>query len=1113
MPHVPDVAIVLTVHHEGRGLVPTVRALDRSVAAAPDLAVEIVVVRDRVDDATRDALETLHRTGGFAHAASVVTIDVDNGDLSASRNDGIAATTAGHVGVLDADNLPSATWIADAHRLLAAQTEPSVVHPELIVTFGAKREVWPLIGTDDARFRAHWLSWFNTWDAFAMADRRVFERFPYRPSTPGGGFGPEDWAWNCDTVAAGIPHLIAAGTTLFYRATDHGLAAAHHASLIPQNDLLRDRDLASSAPAVLGAPGAEPSRRPRAVRFAARVVRRLARPVRARLASRHAGQAVSPVLRSRRDEWAALHRLQPALPSPSDDVLRGYGEWGTRWSEIFLPEQRAYWAGVAALPARIDVLVVAPWLRTGGADLLTRQYIDSVRRSRPDAVIALVTTEPEPSTRLGGLPDVAVFELGSFRLLPQFGVRVLGTLIAQLRPGTVHVVNSTLGFDVLDRYGRALSSESNLFASTFVIDTLPDGTDWSFLHHRGRDFYGPVTAVLTDNERLVRHMVEKEGAPADAFVVHHAVVDEEFRPRQPRGAGDVSPLRIVWAGRFDRQKRLDRLADIAESLRGRPVELHVYGDAVIGDDPTLEATLSRLDQAGVVRHPAYTAGFAEVVAGGADVLLLTSDAEGLPNTVLEAMSSGLTVIAPDVGDIARVIGEGTGYLVHDRADTAGYVSAVDQILADPASASARAIAARELVASEYSAEALDRTLEALPGYLPRRTGGRGVAHRWFTDPDTAELLRSGRPLTLVYTGSNGHSNFGDILQNKNILHYWSQREDRTPVLFLPAFAGESAERIAALRHWFRCPNIVFFSATRVSPPPGLETVAPVATGAPVHVVGGGYLNARWGRDHFGAIDAIATAFGASQVLFTGLQVDDGALDGFTALAADHRVPFIGLRDDASFRLVDAHPAAPAIDTFDDLTEVLEDWSRDVQTGTPARHDGPRVAIHMNTSDYAGGAQALQRWKDALARVAAMNPSEVILLSAYSDARPEVRDTLGSVAALAEDFPFASVTLVDTARAALDSEPGAGLPAALEPLRGVDLGLSSSYHTALMMSFLGIPAYLMGANAYFSQKAELFRLPELQTFLDDPSGYRLDLEGHRARRREWLDRLDRMTFED
>ncbi|MCR2824013.1 glycosyltransferase [Microbacterium sp. zg.Y909] len=1119
MPSVADIAIIVTVHHEGRFLVPTLRSLGRCIVEAAPARVEVVIVGDRIDEATRSAVDQALRSGALSAAERVEVIDVDHGDLSLARNDGIARSQASAVGVLDADNLPSGNWLAHAHALLSAQDVPSVVHPELVVTFGAKREVWPLISSVSPQFQRGWLAWFNPWDAFVLADRRVFERYPYRPSPPGGGFGPEDWAWNCDTLAGDVPHVVAAGTTLFYRASPHGLAAAHHASLLPRNELLSSRAVAVEALQRIGASAAAPGRPARrrhpvgrALSLARRTAAYLARPVRERLRRPAPPVAIADDLAARRDDWSKAHELQPEIPFPSDDTLRGYGRWGTDWGTTFLPEQRAYWSAIAALPEQIDVLFIAPWLRTGGADLLTAQYIAAVRRTRPDATVALITTEPEPSTRLGALEGVTVFELGRFELLPQFGVRVLGQIIAQRRPGTVHVVNSTLGFDVVDVFGAPLAQHSDLFVSTYVLDRLPDGTMWSFLHHRSRDFYRHLAGVLTDNAKLVRHMASAEGAPEDAFVVHPAAVQEPDLGLRARPLTADAPLRVVWAGRFDRQKRLDRLVPIAEALRGLPVEFHVYGDAVIGDDPALTSTLDRLRSIGAVLHPPYTSGFAEMAREGGEVLLLTSDREGLPNTVLEAMSSGMPVVAPDVGDIARVVTTATGFLVGDPEDTSGYVAALTRIVEDFPEALARARRGRERVMADFSAARLDATLEALPGYLPRAEGGRAAAHHWYTDDATRRLLESGDPVTLVYTGSNGHSNFGDILQNKNILDYWTQRPDRTPVLFLPAFAGDPGERVASLRRWFDCPHIVLFSDRRRDAPKGLREIRPPVTGAPLHVVGGGYLNAMWGSEHFSAIDAIATDLGASQVVFTGLQVDDAALSGFRRLAERHRVPFIGLRDSTSLARVSKGLDIPAVDTFDDLTEVLEDWAGPSAVRPRSPDGGLRVAVHMNTSGYAGGEEALSVWREALESVAQLGPDEVYLLNAYADARSEVQDTLRTMAALAEDFPFGRVTVIDLAGAALGYTAGSGLPPVLEPLRTVDFALSSSYHTALMMTFLGVPTYLMGANAYFGQKAELFRLPPLADFLTDPAASLPDLSAQRLRRRAWVAELDEMTFE-
>jgi len=113
---------------------------------------------------------------------------------------------------------------------------------------------------------------------------------------------------------------------------------------------------------------------------------------------------------------------------------------------------------------------------------------------------------------------------------------------------------------------------------------------------------------------------------------------------------------------------------------------------------------------------------------------------------------------------------------------------------------------------QHSREALEKVLSSLHGYLPPEDAeDRTSSFCWFADEKVRALLDSGAPLVLVYTGSNGHSNFGDILQNKNILDYWNRREGRTPLLLLPSFAASPPGRSEELKRWFRAEHIVFFA--------------------------------------------------------------------------------------------------------------------------------------------------------------------------------------------------------------------------------------------------------------------------------------------------------------
>ena len=226
-PSVPDVSVVVTAHHEGVLAHATMRSLVSACRRATEsgLVVEVVVVLDRADRATEDYLAAVLEEGMFDDAAEISVLEVDHGDLGLARNAGLAVARGEHAGTLDADNVVSRNWLVDG--VATARRDPeAVVHPEWIVSFGARHVLWPMIGTDDPRFEPALLKGHNYWDAFSLARRSLYLDFPYQRS--GAGRGPEDWHWNIETVAAGVRHVTAPGTALFYRVKGAGSLMALH---------------------------------------------------------------------------------------------------------------------------------------------------------------------------------------------------------------------------------------------------------------------------------------------------------------------------------------------------------------------------------------------------------------------------------------------------------------------------------------------------------------------------------------------------------------------------------------------------------------------------------------------------------------------------------------------------------------------------------------------------------------------------------------------------------------------------------------------------------------------------------------------------------------------
>ena len=87
-----------------------------------------------------------------------------------------------------------------------------------------------------------------------------------------------------------------------------------------------------------------------------------------------------------------------------------------------------------------------------------------------------------------------------------------------------------------------------------------------------------------------------------------------------------------------------------------------------------------------------------------DLFLLTSDWEGTPMALLEAMSHGIPVVASDVGGVADVVLDGSTGLLFPRGDREACIRAVQKLLESPELRDAMGRAGRERIVEEFTEE-------------------------------------------------------------------------------------------------------------------------------------------------------------------------------------------------------------------------------------------------------------------------------------------------------------------------------------------------------------------------------------------------------------------------
>lgn len=154
---------------------------------------------------------------------------------------------------------------------------------------------------------------------------------------------------------------------------------------------------------------------------------------------------------------------------------------------------------------------------------------------------------------------------------------------------------------------------------------------------------------------------------------------------------------------------------------------------LMGPQPGVELLLagvggSTWDQAGLpipVRRAGYIADDRLMAAlySCADIMVVPSAVENLPNTLLEAMACGLPAVAFDAGGIADAVQDGvTGYLVA-QDDVAALSQRILCLLADESLRMRMGAGARELIEKEFSdAVQADRFAALYSAVVARRTG-------------------------------------------------------------------------------------------------------------------------------------------------------------------------------------------------------------------------------------------------------------------------------------------------------------------------------------------------------------------------------------------------------
>ncbi|MCB1786261.1 MAG: glycosyltransferase [Gammaproteobacteria bacterium] len=197
-------------------------------------------------------------------------------------------------------------------------------------------------------------------------------------------------------------------------------------------------------------------------------------------------------------------------------------------------------------------------------------------------------------------------------------------------------------------------------------------------------FVGYVGAIVGVSRHLVQALRYRFPGTTVARM-HHPVVTGETPVRRAGEAG--GRLNLLYAGRLnERQKRVSRLLEVAVELRARGVafRLSIAGEGAAGAELQDGFAAAGFDDTsvrflGLVSRERMSSLFAEN-----ELFLMTSDYEGSPLGLLEAMAAGLVPVVMAVSSgIDEVVEDGVNGCLVPRGDSAAMAHRIGDLAAQP----------------------------------------------------------------------------------------------------------------------------------------------------------------------------------------------------------------------------------------------------------------------------------------------------------------------------------------------------------------------------------------------------------------------------------------------
>lgn len=319
----------------------------------------------------------------------------------------------------------------------------------------------------------------------------------------------------------------------------------------------------------------------------------------------------------------------------------------------------------------------------------------------------------------------------------------------------------------------------------YDIKTIASNHEYYFYPHRSTDL--SMRKLVSRRKEVFKKLDAVLWLTNFSTAVHNIDADNGYLMPNPN-TFDISKSihvermkknNIICVGRFnDRVKRIDRIIECFSLVHKENPKTTLTVVGAIDQDAPLQhmrgSTIRDLIvKSGINQEQIIFAGEVNDMAeyyNKADVILLTSETEGFPMVITEAMSQGLPVVCVDIPGIEDIVIDGKNGFVVNQNDTKSLASRLSEILSDKRLRDKMAANAQRHAAQfsgktiadkwKYLIESVLKPTKNLPAVLAKELSfaiddGKVFNRRIIAELD--ESVRSSLPTTEILTGMNKES--------------------------------------------------------------------------------------------------------------------------------------------------------------------------------------------------------------------------------------------------------------------------------------------------------------------------------------------------------------------